>query len=73
MITLKALAYQLDCDSSPAQVRVGLRIIAERVQMSEIIPYRRKGAPLFFPILGEVCFASGGSGHAFKYRGRHRL
>src|SRR5271169_3964848 len=70
---LHALRSQSYGDAPPALVGVRLRIVAKRIEMSQIIPDRCKSSLFVCPALGEVSLTSRGRSHALKYSCRDWL
>src|SRR5215467_4763451 len=66
-------ASELDSDRAPAGVRIRLRVVAQVVQMCEVVADGGKGAALVFPTLGKICFATGLCSHALENRSGYRL
>ena len=65
-ILLHVFADELYVDGAPAVVGVRLRVVAEGVEMGEVIADGGEGLTLITPALGEVGFAAGGSAHAIE-------
>src|SRR3954470_23722644 len=60
-------------DDAPAAVRARLGIVAERVQVREVVPNRSKCLLLLEPVLRKINFTAGGSGHPLEHCCRYRL
>jgi hypothetical protein len=56
---------------TPTAVWIREWVIAQRVEMIQVIADRRERLLLFVPILRELSFASGGGGHSLENGGRH--
>ena len=54
-------------------VGVGLRVVAQRIKMRQIVADGGKCPVFISPVLGEIGFAACSGGHAIKNRGGHRL
>src|ERR1044071_8159428 len=54
-------------DHAPAAVRICFWIIAERVQMGEVVAYRSERLLLLEPVLRKINFSTCRSGHTFKH------
>jgi SAM-dependent methyltransferase len=73
LIFLQTVPDKFHANRAPSGVGIGFGIIAERVEMIEVIADRSKGLVLISPVLGEICFATGGGSHTVKDRRRNGL
>src|SRR6185312_5100376 len=71
VVLLQVLPHQLHRDGPPAAVGIRLWIVAERVEMSEVVAYGFEGLLLILPVLGEVGLAAGRLAHALEDSGRN--
>ncbi len=55
-------------DRAPAAVGIRLWVVAQRIEMSQVVPDRGKRVLLILPVISKINFSAGGSGHALKYR-----
>src|SRR5438045_9105546 len=70
---LQAVADESHLNRAPAAIRIGLRVVADGIEMREIVSNGRKGLLFISPVLREIRFASGCRAHALENRGGHRL
>src|ERR1700689_904999 len=73
MILLQVLPYQLDGDGAPPGAGVRLRIVAERVEVRQVLLDKREGLLLIAPAAREIGLATRGLAHALEDGGRERL
>src|ERR1035438_7677459 len=66
VILLEILANQLHFDGAPAAIEISLRVVTERIEVSQVIPDRGEGISLLAPIASKIGFAAGSLAHAFK-------
>src|SRR5579864_7481312 len=51
VVLLQMLTHHFHCDGAPAPVGIRLRVVAERIEVREVVPNRGKGALFIFPVL----------------------
>ena len=66
VVPLHVFADEFDGDGAPAAIGIGLGIVAEGIEMAEVVADRGEGLFLVAPTLGEIGFAAGGCGHALE-------
>src|SRR5580658_6956974 len=66
VVLLQVLSYQLDGNGSPAGAGVGLRVVAEGVEMCQILLDKGEGLLLVTPAASEISFASRTLAHPLK-------
>src|ERR1700722_17977350 len=66
VVLLQVLSYQLDRDRAPAGAWVWLRIVAERVEMRQVLLDEGKSLLFVTPATGEIGLAPSRLAHALK-------
>src|SRR5579872_113514 len=65
--------HQFHSDRTPAAILIGARVIAQRIQVVQIVADRSERLFLFVPVFSEVGLASRRRGHSLKNRSRYRF
>src|SRR5882757_6832419 len=60
-------------DGAPAAVGIGLGVVAEGIEMAQVVADGGEGFAFVAPAVGEIGFTAGGGGHAFEHDGGDRL
>src|SRR5271170_3319838 len=66
VIFLQVLTHELHCDRAPASVGIRLWVIAECVEVRQVIPDRTECLFFFSPALGKIGFTAGDLAYTFK-------
>ena len=69
VVFLQVLADELDVDGAPAVVGIGCGIVADGVEVGEVVADGGEGLLFVLPVFGEVGFAAGGFAHALEDSG----
>src|SRR6266852_5755749 len=72
-IFLGRFARQFYLNGAPAPVRIGLRIIAQRIKVGHIGANRIEGFVLVAPLFGEIRLAAGGRAHLAEDRSGNNI
>src|SRR4029077_5602682 len=67
------LAGQLHGNCAPAAIGIWLRIVAQGIEVREILPDGLESLLLFLPVLRKVGLAAGTRAHALEYRRIHGI
>src|SRR3981189_3224287 len=65
-ILLQVLAYELHADGAPATIRILRRVVADGVEVCEVVADGGECLLFVLPSLGKIGFASCGFAHAFE-------
>ena len=69
MVMLHILSIKFYGDGAPAAVGIRLGVVAESVEVSQVVPDRSEGVMFVLPVAREIGLAAGGFAHSLEHGG----